>query len=143
MREHQAYLRGVDLTPYSYMGPFYHLLQPKNRELTLLEAGRRLKQGVFLIVATIIRFAPLRQIAENDPQMITGESEIFSEIVDLGIRRAGGAGPRPDYYFRHPEELMRMIAAAGFVKLEIVGCEGVVSSVEDKVNGLTGDVWES
>ena len=36
-----------------------------------------------------------------------------------------------------------MISAAGFVKLEIVGCEGVISSVEEKVNGLAGDAWEA
>jgi hypothetical protein len=38
---------------------------------------------------------------------------------------------------------MRMITAAGFVKLEIVGCKGVISSDEEKVNGLAGDVREA
>ena len=96
------------------MGPLYHLLQLQERELTLLEAGRRLKQGGFLFASAITRFAPIRHIAENDPEMIIREPEKFSEIVDLGISRAGGAGLKPDYYFSLPEELMRMISAAGF-----------------------------
>jgi hypothetical protein len=59
------------------MGPLYHFLRQQDRKLAMLEAWRRLKEGGFLFASTITRYAPIRRIAERDPEMITREPENF------------------------------------------------------------------
>lgn len=40
-------------------------------------------------------------------------------------------------YFAHPTEISPFMESAGLRTLNLIGCEGVVSAIEEKINKLT------
>jgi S-adenosylmethionine-dependent methyltransferase len=49
----------------------------------------------------------------------------------------------PHVYFAHPLEVQPMLEQFGVQTLRIVGCEGVVAGMEERVNALEGEAWET
>src|SRR5207245_3120263 len=46
-------------------------------------------------------------------------------------------------YFAHPAEIRPLLKRNGFEDLDLIGCEGAVSMIEEKINELKGDEFDS
>jgi len=126
------------------MGPLYHLLTKKKRERALGEAKRVLKTTGLLFAAFITRYAPFRYAAKHEPDLILKQRQRMKRLLATGIHKARvQEGEFTDAYFAHPSEIKPFIEKAGFETLDLVACEGIISMIEEKVNELTGELWEA
>jgi SAM-dependent methyltransferase len=151
--ELEGYLRAnaLDLgglAPESYdavllMGPLYHLLSEEERRRSLLEARRVLKPGGPIFAAFITRYAPLRFAAKVEPDLLLTGYPPAEELLAHGMSRPPEGGYFTQAYFTHPSEIEPLLESCGFAKLDLVGCEGLVARVEEKVNELDGELWEA
>ena len=124
------------------MGPLYHLLEAKEREKAVSEAREVLKPGGLIFAAFITRYAPILYAAAYAPEWIEDDQQL-EELLATGALKADAEGKGfTDAYFAHPSEVKPLMEAGGFETLELIGCEGVVSTCEDKINELTGEHWE-
>ncbi len=122
------------------LGPLYHLRTEAARRAAVAEAWRVLRPGGVLAAAFICRFAPVRFAAQMQPTWAVERADELEEIVTNGLNPPG-----TDYfteaYFAHPTEVRPFMEAGGFETLNLIGCEGVVSRIEEGVNALTGAAW--
>jgi S-adenosylmethionine-dependent methyltransferase len=125
------------------MGPLYHLLEEDDRRRAVREARRVLKTGGPLFAAFITRYAPIRYAAKHEPDLLLRGNPSAQELLETGVHRPKGEGSFTEAYFAHPGEIAPLMEGCGFRTLGMVGCEGVVSRIEDQVNELTGDMWEA
>ncbi len=125
------------------MGPLYHLLRPKDRRKCVQEAGRVLRPGGLIFASFITRYAPIRHAAKHDPMWIIANPHRNEEILVTGLNVASPGGGFTDAYFTHPSEVAPLMEHGGFEKLDLIACEGVISMIEEKVNELTGEPWET
>jgi S-adenosylmethionine-dependent methyltransferase len=123
------------------LGPLYHLLTLPERRQAVAEVRRVLKDKGILFAAFITRFAPLRMAARY-PDWIQQYPQRFQEIFDRGINKAAPESKFPDAYFAHPEEIRPFMETAGFEWLNLIGCEGIVAGHEEKINQISGPLWE-
>jgi SAM-dependent methyltransferase len=122
------------------MGPLYHLLEAKQRRRAVLEARRLLKPGAVLCATVITRYAPVRWSAALDPEWIVAGREQCDALLATGRMR----GPNfTDAYYAHPTEVRPLFEDAGFTTLDIIGVEGSVARLEDRVNALDGEMWQA
>jgi ubiquinone/menaquinone biosynthesis C-methylase UbiE len=122
------------------MGPLYHLLDADERKQAIAEAKRVLVPGGRFFAAYITRTAVLRFWAKYDPTRVSDDPSRYREHLHTGeVRDNFGF---TDVYLAHPTEITPVMEAAGFTTLDLIGCEGVISMIRDKVNELTGDAWE-
>jgi 2-polyprenyl-3-methyl-5-hydroxy-6-metoxy-1,4-benzoquinol methylase len=108
------------------LGPLYHLTERADRLRALVEAGRVLRPGGHIFVATISRFASLldglREYRLEDPA--------FMQIVERDLREGQHRNPaaRPGWfttaYFHHPDELVREVRDAGLILTDLLAVEG-------------------
>lgn len=121
------------------MGPLYHLLDATDRAKAIGEAMRVLAPGGRYFAAYITRTAVLRFWAKYDPLRIANDRARYEQhLVDGQVRDNFGF---TDVYLAHPTEIVPAMEAAGFDTLDLIGCEGVISMIREKVNELTGDAW--
>jgi ubiquinone/menaquinone biosynthesis C-methylase UbiE len=122
------------------LGPLYHLLEASDRERAVREARRILKDGGTVFAAFITRYAVLRFWARYDPTRIAGDwSKYERQLADGRVTDNYGF---TDIYLSHPTEVSPFMTSAGFSQLDLIGCEGVISMIRDKVDRLPGDDWE-
>lgn len=126
------------------MGPLYHLLEEAERQQTLAETYRVLKPGGQLFAAFISRYAPLRYAAAHEPFWPLEYPELLESILTRGImpphRKDGEAFVG---HFAHPTEVIPLCQHAGFEITTVLGVEGLVSMIEDEVNDLSGEAWDT
>jgi SAM-dependent methyltransferase len=108
------------------MGPLYHLLDPADRQQTLREARRVLRDGGLLAAAAISRYASaLDGIVHKlalDPEFRRMRDRDLADGCHLNDTG------RPDYfttaYLHHPDEVERELVGAGFGSVRVLGVEG-------------------
>jgi len=124
------------------MGPLYHLLDAGEREKAVREARGVLKPGAPVFAAFITRYAPILYAAAYEPEMIKDENRL-EEMLATGLLKAEVEGRGfTDAYLAHPSEVKPFMEAGGFETLDVIACEGIVGTCEDKINVLTGEQWE-
>jgi S-adenosylmethionine-dependent methyltransferase len=126
------------------LGPLYHLLEEAERRQALVEAYRVLKPGRYLFAAFISRYAAFRYAAAHEPNWPLEEPEAFESVLATGIMPPRGED-RSKFigYFAHPTEVVPLCQGAGFDVVTVLGVEGLVSIIEDEVNALSGEAWET
>jgi ubiquinone/menaquinone biosynthesis C-methylase UbiE len=122
------------------MGPLYHLLDAGDRLTAVREALRVVRAGGAVFAAFLSRYAAIRYWAKNDPMQVIGDFSRYERQV------ATGESPvQPEFtdiYLAHPTEIIPMMESAGWTTLDLVGVEGVVSMIRDKLHELDGEAWE-
>jgi ubiquinone/menaquinone biosynthesis C-methylase UbiE len=123
------------------MGPLYHLLDAGDRAKAIAESMRVLAPGGRYFAAYITRTAVLRFWAKYDPARVANDRVRYEEHLRTGeVRDNFGF---TDVYVAHPKEIVPAMEAAGFATLDLVGCEGVISMIREKVNELQGAAWQT
>ncbi len=122
------------------MGPLYHLLDEGDRRRAVREALRVLRKGGTLFTAFITRYAPLRFWAKHDPTFVYEHRAAFEAMINEGL--APDLRGFTDTYLERPDGVAPLVEQAGAATVTIVGCEGVLSMIRDRVNELTDDAWE-
>jgi ubiquinone/menaquinone biosynthesis C-methylase UbiE len=121
------------------MGPLYHVPEERGRRAAVAESFRVLRPGGVVFAAFITRTAVLRWSALERPDWLLRHGE---ELMETGVPADTlVAGSFPGY-FADPQEVRPLMAREGFTELALVGCEGAVAQIEDRVNELTGELWE-
>jgi ubiquinone/menaquinone biosynthesis C-methylase UbiE len=118
-------------------GPLYHLFREGERHQAISEALRVLKPGGVLAAAFITRFAPFRTAARRDPLRLVQQRAQVERMVAVGTDEEGSDFPH--VYFAHLLEVQPLLEQFGVQTLRIVGCEGVVAGMEERVNALEGE----
>ena len=109
------------------LGPLYHLTTRADRLQALSEAGRAVREGGWVFVAAISRFASLFDGLTSG--MLSDPA--FLAIVEQDLRDGQHRNPerRPGWFttafFHRPDELLEEAAAAGYDVVELVGLEGL------------------
>lgn len=124
------------------LGPLYHLFTEADRRQAVAEARRVLRPGGVVFAAALLRYAPIRWAAKHDPELLIREPEAARAILEDGQLRPP-AGGFIDAYCMTPDELEPLMAGAGFERRALLGCEGLVSFIEEEVNVLSGPAWEA
>ncbi|MFZ5824572.1 MAG: class I SAM-dependent methyltransferase [Bacillota bacterium] len=125
------------------MGPLYHLLEPEERERSVREALRVLKPGGLLAATIITRYAGLRDIAAHEPEELLEAMDRLEELFRTGVVRLPEGSGFTDSYRMHPTELTPFMESFGLTTLEVLGQEGLLFLIEEKVNQLTGPLWDA
>jgi ubiquinone/menaquinone biosynthesis C-methylase UbiE len=128
------------------MGPLYHLLDFDNRDRAVKETYRVLRENGLVFATFITRYAPLRWSAKNEPEWLSQGKE----LLETGVWRPSATGiptkARVGFtnsYFAHPTEIRPLMKRNGFQDLDLIGCEGAISMIEEKINELRGDEFDS
>ena len=142
---HANILALPDLPASSYdavllLGPLYHLLAEEERFQAVQQSLRVLKPGGPLFAAFITRFAQFRYAAKHNPTWLPRDQEYIEQLLATGAHTVPGLFT--DAYFAHPEEIVPFMESTGLLTLQLVGCEGAVSRIEEQINQLQGDEWE-
>jgi len=123
------------------MGPLYHLLTHHERIQALHEAMRVLKSGGKLFAAFITRFAPFRLVAIGEPAWLVQNPAYARQLLETGIHDQPTQFAKA--YYAHPNEIIPLMEGCGLRTQRLIGCEGIVAELDDKVNVLTEEAWEA
>ena len=122
------------------MGPLYHLHDEDERRQAIMQAMAKLKLSGLFCAAFVARHAVLRYIAKNEPDWMLNHPEQFQTILETGKNTGEGF---PNSYFAHPTEIVPLMESCGLKTLNLIACEGVVSMIEEQINELHGDLWDT
>ncbi len=123
------------------LGPLYHLQVEDERRRAVQEAMRVAKPDAPLFCAVITRYAPLRWWAKNDPARVTDNLAWWTERLESGL--FGDFEGFTDFHTVRAEEFRPFIESCGLETIDLVGCEGVVSMIRDRVNALESTAWDA
>lgn len=117
------------------MGPLYHLKSVEARVTALHEALRVTSLGGMLFAAHLNRYSVVRYAAKARPWQLAQARDFFDSIL------RDGAGDTADGFLRtcycaDPTEIQPLMERAGWHTVAMVGCEGVVAEVEERLNEL-------
>lgn len=125
------------------MGPFYHLLTIEEREKALQEAYRVLKPGGIIFASFINIYAPVRDYCKHEPLYLFNNCHRIEELLFTGV---GKVFPEETYftdaYFIHPAKITSFMEKC-FCTVDLISCEGIASLIDDELNKLQNEQWES
>ncbi|MBF0314351.1 MAG: class I SAM-dependent methyltransferase [Oligoflexia bacterium] len=127
------------------MGPFYHLLTEAERSQALKEAKRVLKPKGLIFATFLSRFASIRHVAASAPEQMKDKflRDIEEEVLKSGIYTSKKKlSCFTDAYFCHPSMIIPFFEKEGFQKKDLIGVEGCISEIEEKVNTLSESDWD-
>jgi len=125
------------------MGPLYHLPTEKERRQALQEARRVLRRGGTVFATFIVRYAPVRWIAKNEPAS-HDYMELTRQILCTGVQRPSREAQhfgRTSAYFAEPAEIRPLMESEGFDTLDVIACEGIISMIDEKINELADEAF--
>ncbi|HZU13929.1 MAG TPA: class I SAM-dependent methyltransferase [Chloroflexota bacterium] len=125
------------------LGPLYHLLLEEERRRALGEACRLLHDGGILFAAFITRYAPVRNMAQREPDAIVRDRALLEHALVTGQHHSAANDRFTDAYFAHPAEIVPLLDSCGFTFLDLIACEGVVSRIDQGINELQGEGWDA
>jgi SAM-dependent methyltransferase len=120
-------------------GPLYHLLDESDRRKAVQQVLNVLKPNGRLFAAFITRFAPIRDAAKNYPDLAYQNPDYAWQLLETGVHDSGQGFT--DAYFAHLHEIIPFMESLELRTLHLIGVEGIVAGVEEKVNELTGEDW--
>jgi hypothetical protein len=115
----------------------------EERQRAVAEAYRILRPGGVLAASVVTRYANFRYAARAEPDWLLREAEAAKRILETGQDVGPFGVGVTQVYFTHPSEMAPLIEGQGFQTLTMVGCEGLVSDIEEKINALQGELWEA
>jgi S-adenosylmethionine-dependent methyltransferase len=120
------------------MGPLYHLKAARDRAQTVQEAMRVARPGHLVFSAFLTRYSVVRYAAKVRPAQLMEMPSFLESIL------ASGTGQTADGFLRtcycsDPIEIRPFMEGLGLATVDMVGCEGIVGEVEDKLNELPED----
>lgn len=121
------------------LGPLYHLKAETDRAEAVSEALRVLRPGGVLFSAFLSRYSVVRYAAKTRPEQVTGDPQFIQSILATGV----GESVRSDAtflnscYFADPMAVQPFMEGHGVKTLAVLGCEGVVAEVEERLNDLS------
>lgn len=125
------------------LGPLYHLLEENERRKALEESYRVLRPGGKLFAAFISRYAAHRNIARNQPEFLISDQDVAREVLVSGMIPPFKRDSTEWVSFMiHPREVRPFLFSESFDVHSILGVEGIVSMIEDRVNELQGEAWQ-
>ena len=122
------------------MGSLYHLLEEADRRTAVRQALHVLHPGGTLFTTFITRYAPLRYWGKYHPSFAFENRKAFEAMISDG--RAPNLTGFTDAYLERPEMVIPFMEATGLKTLALIGCEGVISMIRDRINELSGEAWE-
>lgn len=122
------------------LGPLYHLLEERDRRAALDEALRVLRPGGTLFAAFITRYAILRYWAKHGPERVASDWERYEGQIATGQARDNFGFT--DVYLARAQDVAPFVNSCGFQEVDLVGVEGVISMIRDKLEVLPGEDWE-
>jgi len=120
------------------LGPLYHLKAEADRTATVSEALRVLRPGGVLFSAFLSRYSVVRYAAKTRPGQLTDDPALIESILERGYGDSGrtDAAFLKTCYFADPGDVQPFMERCGVETIQILGCEGVVSEVEERLNEL-------
>lgn len=117
------------------MGPLYHLKSVDDRMTALDEALRVTRPGGMLFAAHLNRYSVVRYAAKVRPWQLAQERDFFDSILRDGVGDATDGFLRT-CYCADPAEVRPLMERVGWHYVTMVGCEGIVAEVEERLNEL-------
>jgi len=126
------------------MGPLYHLLHDGERRQALREAQRVLRPEGLLFAAFNTRYAAIRYCAVHDPMWVPEQTARVRRLLETGVLPGRRSGPLEfAAYYAHPREASPLLESEGFTMITVLGVEGLLSMIEERVNELGGEAWQA
>ena len=120
------------------MGPLYHLKSVEARAQAVQEAMRVARPGHLVFSAFLTRYSVVRYAAKVRPAQLAQMPRFIESIL------ANGTGEAADGFLRtcycsDPAEIRPFMEGLGLATVDMIGCEGIVAEVEDKLSELPED----
>jgi len=117
------------------LGPLYHLQRESDRERAVSEALRVLRPGGVLFTAFLSRFSAVRYAAKTRPQQFLDDPQLLESILAHGAGHSARADAAflNSCCFADPVDVAPFMERCGVQTLQVIGCEGVVSEVEEQL----------
>ena len=123
------------------MGPLYHLKLESERTKAVTEAMRVSRRDGVLFSVYLSRYSVLRYAAKVRPAQLAAAPTFYDSILQNGVGELGN-GFLDTCYCADPLEIQAFMEGLGLTTLDLLGCEGVVAEVEDKLNELSGEDFD-
>jgi len=117
------------------MGPLYHLKVESERTAAITEAMRVMQANGVLFSVHLSRYSVLRYAAKVRPAQLSAEPTFYNSILQNGVGELGNSF-LDACYCADPLEIQPFMESLGLTTVELIGCEGVVAEVEEKLNEL-------
>jgi len=113
------------------MGPLYHLGTTEEREKSIKECLRVLREGGILAVSYINKYAVyLNEVGRNKESLYTTE---LNNIIDFGFELMD---ERNRFYFVSPQEIEGFMRNFEIEQIDHVATDGIGYIIKDLVNGF-------
>lgn len=116
------------------LGPLYHLLDEKEREKTIIESIRVLKNNGLAVFGFMSKYAVVYYQLNHNPENILFMEQTMLRAVNEQIHNVSDEEPGfTDAYYIEPSILSDYMMKYSLKKLAIVGVEGMASQSENKI----------